>query len=66
LTLLAPEVLGATAEDAEASTERQAEHATARVLRPAVFWTVIGVALIVLLGMIVRLMRSEPIKAEQP
>jgi Protein of unknown function (DUF3999) len=66
LTLLAPEVLGATAEDAEASTERQAEHAAARVLRPAVFWTVIGVALIVLLGMIVRLMRSEPIKAEQP
>jgi hypothetical protein len=36
------------------------------VLRPAVFWTVIGVALIVLLGMIVRLVRSEPIKAEQP
>ncbi len=67
LTLLAPEVLGATAENAEASTERQAENAAGGVLlRPGVFWAVIGVALIVLLAMIVRLVRSESLKAGQP
>ena len=63
LTLLAPAVKGASATDAAAAAEQPAEPATAARLPPAVFWAGIGVAVIVLLAVLVRLVMSG---TEQP
>ena len=58
LTLLAPAVMGASATDAAATAEQPIEPATAARLPPAVFWAGIGVAVIVLLAVLVRLVTS--------
>jgi hypothetical protein len=59
LALLAPRVMGATA--AEASTAAAASVATepaAALVSPLTFWIVLGGAVLVLLGLIVRLLKS--------
>jgi hypothetical protein len=61
LALLAPQLLGAAAaEVAPAAEERTgAATATAELVSPRLFWGVLGVAVLVLLGLIVRLVRNS-------
>ena len=62
LALLAPQLLGATAIDAAAGAEERASGAAlsaGELVSPRVFWAILGVAVIVLLALIVRLVRRE-------
>jgi hypothetical protein len=63
LQLLAPQVMGRLAEDVTLGAEqRLADAAPARadeLVPPAVFWTALALAVLVLVGMVVRLMRRE-------
>ena len=65
LQLLAPQVMGRVAEEVTAGAEQRFTAATTLssvgALSPVVFWTVLGVAVLVLLGMVVKLMRKEAI-----
>jgi hypothetical protein len=58
LALLAPAVMGASATDVAAAAEQAVEPGTVPRLPPAVFWAGIGVAVIVLLTVLVRLVTS--------
>ena len=63
LQLLAPQVMGRRAEEVVAGAEqRLAETAAQRgveMVPPVVFWSVLALAVLVLLGMVARLMRRE-------
>jgi hypothetical protein len=62
LALLAPQVLGNVAREVYAGPEEPATAATssiATIVSPPVFWASLGVAVVVLLGLIVRLIRRE-------
>ncbi|HEY7497339.1 MAG TPA: DUF3999 family protein [Vicinamibacterales bacterium] len=61
LALLAPKVMGALAQDASAASPaaRRADDLRAFAW-PRTFWIVLSVAVIVLLGLIVRLVRAQP------
>ena len=62
LALLAPQVLGASAADLAAGPEQGARRTTEEPpcsSGPAVFWAAMGLATVVLLGIIVRLVRTE-------
>jgi hypothetical protein len=61
LALLAPQVMGQVASDVAPAVERaaRAASASAAVVSPPVFWASLGVAVIVLLGVIVRLVRRD-------
>jgi hypothetical protein len=63
LQLLAPQLMGRLAEEVTAGPEqRLAESATAsgvEMVPPVVFWSALALAVLVLLGLIVRLMRRE-------
>jgi len=63
LSLLAPYVLGQRARPIEAGAERGRDGApggsAAPLVSPAVFWGALGVAVVVLLGIVVRLVRRE-------
>jgi len=61
LALLAPQLLGATAIDVAAGAEERGGAAVSArdLVSPRVFWAILGVAVIVLLALIVRLVRRE-------
>jgi hypothetical protein len=65
LALLAPYVLGQRAQTAEAGPERGANGdapesgAQPSLVSPMAFWAVLGVAVVVLLGLVVRMVRRE-------
>jgi hypothetical protein len=59
LALLAPAVMGAEALEIEAGAEAPAAAKTTALLSPRVFWIGLGLAVIVLLALIVRLVTSE-------
>jgi len=63
LQLLAPQVMGRVAQEVAAGPEQAFSAAstinTAAALSPVVFWSVLGLAVLVLLGMVVKLMRRE-------
>jgi hypothetical protein len=59
LALLAPAVMGAEAKPITAAVETPGESAPPTILSPRVFWIGLGAAVLVLLGLIVRLMRGE-------
>ena len=63
LQLLAPQVMGRRAEEVIAGAEQRfADSATQRgveMVPPVVFWSVLALAVLVLLGMVARLMRRE-------
>jgi len=64
LSLLAPYVLGQRARPVEAGPERGADGGahgpqSRALVSPAVFWSTLGVSVIVLLGIVVRLVRRE-------
>ena len=62
LQLLAPQLMGRLAEEvAPGPEQRFGESASAAVemVPPVVFWSVLALAVLVLLGLIVRLMRRE-------
>lgn len=65
LELLAPQVMGRVAEEVTAGAEQQfsaaASLTSAAAMSPVVFWTVLGLAVLVLLAMVVKLMRKEAI-----
>jgi hypothetical protein len=65
LQLLAPQVMGRTAEEVAAGPERaltaEATAGTFDLVPPAVFWTVLSLTVIVLLGLVVRLMKREAV-----
>jgi len=62
LQLLTPQVLGRPATEVAAAAEQplgSGSRATFDVVPPAVFWSVLGVTVVVLLTLVVRLMRKE-------
>jgi hypothetical protein len=61
LALLAPQLLGAPAADVALEAERAAPGAaaTTALVSPRLFWTVLTIAVIVLIGLIVRLLRQS-------
>jgi hypothetical protein len=63
LQLLAPQVMGRRAEEVIAGAEQRFAEAASRrgveMVPPAVFWSVLSLAVLVLLGMVARLMRRE-------
>lgn len=61
LALLAPRVMGSRAEEVHAAPEEpaRASSATPALVPPGVFWASLGLAVAVLLGLIVRLVRHE-------
>jgi hypothetical protein len=61
LALLAPQVLGVTATEIEATDEQPAQSvaSTAAIVSPRLFWAVLVVAVVVLLGLIARLLTKE-------
>jgi hypothetical protein len=61
LALLAPQVMGQVAADAPAAAEQPAGEGrpAAAIVSPPVFWAALGLAVIVLLGVIVRLVRRD-------
>lgn len=61
LALLAPRVMGSRAEEIYAAAEEpaRASSATAAIVPPRVFWASLALAVVVLLGLIVRLVRRE-------
>ena len=62
LQLLAPQLLGRTAEEVTTGAERALSPAgdpTMELVSPIVFWSALGVTVVVLLGLVVRLMRRE-------
>jgi hypothetical protein len=65
LQLLAPQVLGRAAEEVASGPEQALAEggsvSTFDAVPPAVFWSVLSIAVIVLLGLVVRLMRREAI-----
>jgi hypothetical protein len=64
LALLAPQVLSAAATEVAAEPEGGAPQPSSQqvpLVSPLVFWAALGVALAVLLGIIVRLLRSQPV-----
>jgi len=60
LALLAPQVLGATARDVRLDAERPAGSAagTAALVSPRLFWLALAIAVVVLVGFIVRLLKQ--------
>ena len=58
LALLAPAVMGADARELSAAPEQASESARQRQLPPVIFWAGLGVAAVVLLGLLVRLISS--------
>lgn len=64
LQLLAPQVLGRSAEEVSAGPERalgaSGNDSSTELVSPIVFWSALGVTVVVLLGLVVRLMKSEP------
>lgn len=63
LALLAPQVLSAAATEVAAEPEAGAPQPTSQevpLVSPLVFWAALGIALAVLLGIIVRLLRAQP------
>lgn len=64
LQLLAPQLLGRTAEEVTAGPERALSPSgdpTMELVSPTVFWSALGVTVVVLLGLVVRLMNREAI-----
>ena len=65
LQLLAPQVMGRVAEEVTPGAEQRFTAATTlttvAALSPMVFWSVLGLAVLVLLAMVVKLMRRETI-----
>jgi hypothetical protein len=66
LQLLAPQVMGRVAEEVAAGAEQRFTAAATTLssvgaLSPVLFWSVLGVAVLVLLAMVVKLMRKEAI-----
>lgn len=64
LALLAPQVLSAAATEVAAEPEAGAPQPSSQevpLMSPLAFWAALGVALAVLLGIIVRLLRSQPV-----
>jgi hypothetical protein len=64
LQLLRGQVMGRLAEEVTAGAEQKfdaAEAASAPMVSPAVFWVVLSGAVLVLLGLVVKLMRREAI-----
>jgi hypothetical protein len=59
LALLAPQVLGAPAADVMPSDEAASVTSTSAFVSPRVFWTVLSVSVVVLVGLIGRLLRKE-------
>jgi hypothetical protein len=59
LALLAPQVLGAPAMEIGAGEEPSSSSTTAPIVSPRVFWTVLSVSVVVLLGLIGRLLKKE-------
>ena len=61
LALLAPQVMGRVATEVTVGTESiAAERPAARqIVPPAIFWTALGIAVVVLLALVVRLVRRE-------
>ena len=61
LALLAPQVMGRIATEATAAGESTAatRAPSLQIVPPAVFWTALGVAVVVLLALVVRLVRRE-------
>ena len=61
LSLLAPQVLSTPAADVVLEAERPAADVvtTAGVVSPRIFWAALAIAVIVLLGLIARLVRSN-------
>jgi hypothetical protein len=63
LALLAPQVLSGAANEVAAEPEAGAPQPTSQevpLVSPVVFWAALGLALAVLLGIIVRLLKSQP------
>lgn len=60
LALLAPQVMGATAREAAASREEGGTNQLSQppLLSPLMFWILLGVSVLVLVGLIVRLVRT--------
>ncbi|HJU43584.1 MAG TPA: DUF3999 family protein [Vicinamibacterales bacterium] len=70
LQLLAPQVMGRVAEEVTPGAEQRFA-ATPRLsdigaVSPIIFWLVLGLAVLVLLGMVVKLMRREEVASEAP
>jgi hypothetical protein len=66
LALLAPQLLGAAAVDVAAGAEERAGASTAvsELVSPRLFWALLAVAVVALIGMIVRLARrAEPVQS---
>jgi len=64
LQLLAPQLMGRRAEEIAAEPEQPSDAAaaaTAQTVPPAVFWSALALAVIVLLGLVVRLMQREAV-----
>ena len=65
LQLLAPQLLGRTAEEVTAGVERALAEgggdASIELVSPLVFWAVLSATVVVLLGLVVRLMKREAI-----
>ena len=60
LALLAPRLLGAEAADVEAAAEPAlGPTATVALVSPRLFWTVLSIAVLVLVGLIVRLVKRD-------
>jgi hypothetical protein len=61
LSLLAPRVMGSRAEEIYAAPEEaaRASGAAPAIVPPRAFWASLGLAVVVLLGLIVRLVRRE-------
>jgi hypothetical protein len=69
LALLAPQLLGAAATEVAPATEQRTGAATSagELVSPRLFWGVLAIAVLVLLGMIVRLARrAEPVQRADP
>jgi hypothetical protein len=67
LALLAPQVMGQVASDAPPAAEQVSQAAApARIVSPPVFWVSLGLAVLVLLGLIVRLVRRDGEAALHP
>ncbi len=62
LALLAPRLLGVSAMEVAAGAERADSNApTESLLSPSVFWAVVGAAVVVLVSLIVRLLRTSSV-----
>ena len=62
LQLLAPQLLGRRAHEVAPGPEQQfssSDHGTAPILSPLIFWSALALAVVVLLGLVVRLIRRD-------